>query len=73
MFLWNLHASGNEIAITFPDELESVCLVLAHSFPLGIKLKAVIIGVISKQDVRVPYGGVSDGFVDLIVASFGGH
>ncbi len=73
VFLWDLHASGDEITVAFPDKLENVCLVLTHSFPLGIKLEAVIVGMVAEQNVRVPCDGVSDGFVGLIVASFGGH
>ena len=71
--LWNLHASGDKIAVTFPDELEDVCLVLTHLFPLSLKLETVIVCMIAEQNVRIPCVGVSDGFVSLVVTSFDGH
>ena len=55
--------TGCLIAVACPDKLQSITFASLHVLSLGLKLKAIIIGMVAKGDVFVPGGWVSDRFV----------
>ncbi len=72
-FLWDLHTYRDKVAVTFPNKLLDIWLVLSHSFPMSVKLETVIICMIAEEDIRIPGVCISGRFIGKIDRCFDGH
>ena len=69
----NIHGPRPLVAVSSPDKLESVACISLHSFPLYLKLEAVVVGRVTEGDVFVPGVWISDRFVSFIVCHTKSH